>query len=404
MERARAELAASSAGEADGSADPPPAEIAERSGRLRSGRAVSPSADLARAQRLQLASSLTEWRNHLRAAEAAVAERRAAADIARAELARAETAAALASETYAARRRLLDAGAIAELDAREAQSRAVEAAAAADAARIRVRQELAASEAAARRVDALRAERRRRSAAELSALALRLHDQIADAEDRSADDSAGLAAAVARRSAALAALAEARAQLRASRTDRARAQAKELIALASQAATLRAELTRAEHGVRAARLIAPIDGVAQQVGVHGPGAAVMPGQALLVVIPRNGAVEIEAWFANRDAAHVRAGQEVDVRADALPFTRFGVSRGIVAVIASNAVDLGHVGAAYPATIRLIGGIPAGADPSVANRLVPGMTVSVDAKITRRRVLDFVLSPILETLHSAARVR
>jgi len=77
---------------------------------------------------------------------------------------------------------------------------------------------------------------------------------------------------------------------------------------------------------------APVDGVVQQLAVHTIGGVVTPAQPVLVVVPTGEPVEVEAWIENKDAAFVRPGQPVEVKADSLPFTRYGTVGGEVLAV------------------------------------------------------------------------
>ena len=57
--------------------------------------------------------------------------------------------------------------------------------------------------------------------------------------------------------------------------------------------------------MRLQSLTAPIDGVVQQLAVHTVGGVVTPAQALMVVVPSESRLEIEAMLSNRDIGFVR---------------------------------------------------------------------------------------------------
>ena len=68
------------------------------------------------------------------------------------------------------------------------------------------------------------------------------------------------------------------------------------------------------------------------------GQVVGAGQQLATVVPTDGALQVEALVANMDIGFVKVGQEVAVKLDAFPFTRFGALHGKVVAIAREAVD------------------------------------------------------------------
>lgn len=188
---------------------------------------------------------------------------------------------------------------------------------------------------------------------------------------------------------------------------------------------LQQNLVKAEARADRTRLVAPISGVVQQLAVTTIGQVVSSGQPLLVIVPQSGPIEIEALVQNSDFGFVRVGQEVVVKIDAFPFTRYGTLDGRVVRISHDAVfskDLTKTDAAmpqsetasaldatpktqglvYPVTVELArSSVPVdGKDVS----LMPGMTATVEVRTGERRVIDYLLSPLREVLSRAAHER
>jgi hemolysin D len=62
-------------------------------------------------------------------------------------------------------------------------------------------------------------------------------------------------------------------------------------------------------------LHAPVDGIVQ-LAVHTLGPVVKPADSLLVVVPRDAELTVEAMVLNRDAGFVHPGQPVTVKLEA----------------------------------------------------------------------------------------
>src|SRR5690606_4245755 len=75
-------------------------------------------------------------------------------------------------------------------------------------------------------------------------------------------------------------------------------------------AALGQELKKAERRDRLTRLTAPVDGTVQQLAIHTPGGVVTEAQPLMVIVPSDQPVEVEAMLENKDIGFVRPGQEV----------------------------------------------------------------------------------------------
>lgn len=170
----------------------------------------------------------------------------------------------------------------------------------------------------------------------------------------------------------------------------------------NRAARLRQELQKADARARAQRLYAPVAGVVQQLAVHTVGGVVTPAQRLMVIVPTDGRLEVEALVANRDIGFLREGQRAEVKVDAFPFTRYGLIPAELTDIASDAVTDQARGLVYKARARMardridIDGRQL--------RLSPGMSVALEIKTGQRRLIDYFLAPLLQYRHDSIRER
>jgi len=171
------------------------------------------------------------------------------------------------------------------------------------------------------------------------------------------------------------------------------------------------ELVKATQRHDLQTLTAPIDGVVQQLAIHTVGGVVTPAQPLLVVAPEDDALEIEAMILNRDIGFVEAGQEAKVKLETFLFTKYGTIPGRVLSVSRDAVqDQGPApapgpapasaatpaapkGPVYPARIALdkTSVIVAGRPVSLG----AGMAATVEIKTGSRRLIEYILSPILK---------
>ena len=151
---------------------------------------------------------------------------------------------------------------------------------------------------------------------------------------------------------------------------------------------------------------------------------------LMTIVPDDGGIEIDAMIENKDIGFVTEGQEVEIKVDAFPFTRYGLITGRVRKISRDAFQgaspapqvvgtpttsasgsgngNGNAQAnsgselAYPAKITMDKDfIVTDKGPS---KIQPGMRVAAEIKTGDRRVIDFLLSPFLQTVREAARER
>src|SRR5512142_819738 len=84
-------------------------------------------------------------------------------------------------------------------------------------------------------------------------------------------------------------------------------------------------------------LRAPVDGTVQQLAIHTVGGVVTPAQQLMVVVPADSRLEIEAMVPNKDIGFVRAGQPAEIKVDTFNFTRYGLLHGEVTDVSPDAI-------------------------------------------------------------------
>ena len=183
------------------------------------------------------------------------------------------------------------------------------------------------------------------------------------------------------------------------------------------------DLIRAEQRTRLQRLTAPVDGVVQQLAVHTVGGVVTPAQSLLVIVPSDIRLEIEAMVSNRDIGFVHAGQPAEIKVDTFNFTRYGLLQGEVLSVSQDAIVRDQVPADERG--RAPGDAsepkaPKGQDLSYSARvslpqsrmqiddrmvgLSPGMMVTVEIRTGSRRILSYLLSPLLRYRQETLRER
>lgn len=168
------------------------------------------------------------------------------------------------------------------------------------------------------------------------------------------------------------------------------------------AAGLAQELAKAENRRQFMRLTAPVDGTVQQLAVHTVGGVVTPAQPLLVIVPRDQPLEVEALMANKDIGFVHAGQAVQVKVETFPYTKYGTLAGKVSQVSSDAIQDDKLGFVYAARVRLDQHTLQVEDKAV--HLTPGMAVTVEVKTGKRRVIEYFLSPLMQYQDESLRER
>jgi hemolysin D len=167
-------------------------------------------------------------------------------------------------------------------------------------------------------------------------------------------------------------------------------------------AQLEQESTKAQHRQGLTRLLAPVSGTMQQLAVHTSGGVVTPAQALMVLVPDDAEVMVEVAIDNKDIWFVRQGQVAEIKLETFPFTRYGTLPARVERVSADAVADEKRGAIYTASLVPLAGSINVDGKSI--RLSPGMNLTAEVKTGRRRVIDFLLSPIRQTALESGKER
>ena len=205
-----------------------------------------------------------------------------------------------------------------------------------------------------------------------------------------------------------------------------RSLAEDLVKADTKAAGLTQDLIKAARKTGLQRLTAPVDGTVQQLAIHTIGGVVTPAQALLVVVPADSHLDIEAMVSNRDIGFVHPGQAADIKIDTFNYTRYGLLHGEVETVSADAVtpdkreddpnarptgldkdtaastDTGAKEPVYAARVSLNKTAMVVDDKRV--NLTPGMAVTVEIKTGSRHIISYLLSPLLRYGHESLRER
>jgi len=164
------------------------------------------------------------------------------------------------------------------------------------------------------------------------------------------------------------------------------------------------ELVKANQRWTQQTLRAPIDGVVQQLAVTTVGGVVTAAQPLLTLVPEQSILEIEAQVMNRDIGHLQVGQRVINKIETYDFTRYGFLDGEVLWVGTDAVQDQKLGLVYPVRIRL----NQTRTPSAVNgrygEVTAGMNVTADIRTDERRMIEYLLAPMLRYQQEALRER
>ena len=190
-----------------------------------------------------------------------------------------------------------------------------------------------------------------------------------------------------------------------------------------KAAGLAQDVIKAEQRTSLQKLTAPVEGVVQQLAIHTIGGVVTPAQALMVIVPAETRLEIEAMISNRDIGFIEVGQDAAIKVDTFSFTRYGLLHGKVLTVSHDAISRDKPQERLvdkPQGAEMSSSEPKGQELNYAARvsldriqmqvddktinLSPGMAVTVEIKTGSRHIISYLLSPLSRYKHDSLRER
>jgi hemolysin D len=202
-----------------------------------------------------------------------------------------------------------------------------------------------------------------------------------------------------------AALAQSKEQLTNVTAEHERDLATKLVEDRKQVAAYAEELKKADEKNRLAHIVAPEEGKVGQLAVHTVGGVVTAAQALMIIVPEDATLEVEAWVANKDIGFIKMGQKAEIKVATFNFQKYGIIDAQVAEISPDAVsdekdkekDL-----KYRVVLHLDKDRVLVSDKDVL--LSPGMSVAAEIKIREKRIIEFFLDPFRKYQSEALRER
>ncbi|MGD9638426.1 MAG: HlyD family type I secretion periplasmic adaptor subunit [Alphaproteobacteria bacterium] len=165
---------------------------------------------------------------------------------------------------------------------------------------------------------------------------------------------------------------------------------------------LKEELSNAEWLEEMTTIKAPEAGIIQELSVHTVGGVVTEAQPLMKLVPKDSVLEVEAMVLNKDIGFVREEQQAVIKIDSFPFTKYGTIDATVIDISPDAIENEELGYVYKAKLSLAKDHLMVEGKKVM--LSPGMTIVAEIKTGQRRLIEFLLSPMIKYTAESMRER
>jgi len=176
----------------------------------------------------------------------------------------------------------------------------------------------------------------------------------------------------------------------------------DLSACEQRLVSIEQDLLAVERRLAMRTLEAPISGTVLDLAVHTREGVVQPAAVLMRIVPEDSPLEVEAKILNRDIGFVEPGQEVEIKVETFEFTKYGSIHGTISKIAHDVTMDEQMGPVYRALIQMERDTIKVGEKAI--RLIPGMSVTVDVNVGERRLIEYILTPILRYKNESLRER
>jgi HlyD family secretion protein len=148
-------------------------------------------------------------------------------------------------------------------------------------------------------------------------------------------------------------------------------------------------------------LKAPQSGRVHQLAVHTVGGVIQPGEELMLIVPENDELSVEARISPQEIDRVAPGQPTMLRFAAFNQRVTPQVEGVLSRVSADVTEDKRTGALfYEARIA----IPAGAMGPTGLKIVPGIPVDAYIHTEDRTVLSYLVRPVTEQMERAFRER
>ncbi len=171
-------------------------------------------------------------------------------------------------------------------------------------------------------------------------------------------------------------------------------------------ATQSEELAKASRMTELSVLTAPVDAVVLEIGKFPSDSVVRTGEAIMTLVPLNTPLEAEVYIMPKDIGFLRVGDKCSLKLEAFPFLRHGMIFGKVRVVGEDAVNrdtaTGKM-SVYPARVSITDTHELRNIPDDF-RIMPGMSLEANVTVGTRKVITYLLYPVMRAFNESIRER
>ncbi len=160
-------------------------------------------------------------------------------------------------------------------------------------------------------------------------------------------------------------------------------------------------------------IIAPVTGYIHLLPVKTVGGVVTTAQPVVGIVPEDTPLEVSAVVLNKDIGYIKEGQVCIVKVDTFDFQKYGTIEGKVQVINPYSIEekdnkekpneAENESGGYPVKVKILTETLKTKNGDV-HKIKPGMSVTAEVNVGKRRVIEFFLFPVIRYLDEGLKVR
>ncbi len=165
---------------------------------------------------------------------------------------------------------------------------------------------------------------------------------------------------------------------------------------------LRSSVEKYEKSMSYQKVSSPVSGYVQGISDFSVGSVLKPAERIMKIVPDDTPLIVEAIVENKDIGYIELGQKANIKVDTFSFQKYGLIEGKVVQISPDAVYDERQGLVYKIKLDLEKDWISIRGKDM--RLCSGMTVSAEIKTGERRIIEFLLEPLVKHLSEAFTLR
>lgn len=163
--------------------------------------------------------------------------------------------------------------------------------------------------------------------------------------------------------------------------------------LETQLADVSVQISQYDTQQSEQEIISPINGYINQLSVKNNGDFVSQAQVVATIVPESESSEMNCYVQNTDIADINVGDEVEIKLNAYPYSKYGTVKGTIAYISRGAIVSEDMGSVYLIKVNVV-------NENNSIQLIPGLVGTVEIKTGTRSIMSYFLEPITESFKNS----